>query len=265
MTFSIYLSIFNIEKHAFPWRESLDSAVAFAGNEGEVVIAVNQSEDKTLDIIREYVATRPNVKVIETKFAYDDVTFDGAIKNAALQACTKEVCIQLDADEVLPLSQRKKWEIAAQQLLRTTIDCYLIPSIDLYGDRDHISNKNVGTKFRLHKKGLKRGVWARAWQIPGKQFDISMSDSSELLNREDQLVRCQGLVPEFCLQPSFAHMLDDYIYTVHLGYLSLEHRANINKAVWGPHWSLRAGREAGVETDVEKLAKQATIRHNLKL
>jgi len=59
--------------------------------------------------------------------------------------------------------------------------------------------------------------------------------------------------------------LDDYIYTVHSGYLTFEHRVNVNKAIWADHWSLRAGREADVTIDVEKLAKEPTIAHNLRL
>lgn len=260
MNLSAYISLFNVTKNSFPWQESLDSAAAFCE---EVVIAINQSEDDTVAVIRAWAADKPHVKIVETSFAYTDIEFDGKVKNAALQACTGDVLIQLDADEVLLLKQKPRWVAHARQLLNLNVDCYMIPSVDLYGDRSRMRKQPIGVKFRMHKKGLRRGVWERAWR--GDKIDTSMSDTCELLNQQGHLVRCLPVAPDFVLQPQFASQLDNYLYTIHLGYLSLEHRANINKVIWADHWRLRSGHEENVETEVDKLAAEPTIPHGLKL
>lgn len=260
MDLSIYISLFNITKHSFPWQESLDNAAAFAE---EVVVAINTSEDDTFEVISSWAADKPHVKIIKTAFAYDDIEFDGKVKNAALQVCTKDILIQMDADEIIPLGQKKRWVAFANKLYLSNIECYMIPSVDLYGSRDDIRNIPIGNKFRMHKQGFRRGVWAGGRL--GDKIDTSKSDTCELINDKDHLVRCAHIVPEFALQPRFCAILDDYIYTVHLGYLSLQHRANINKALWADHWRLRSGHEENVETDVDKLAAEPIIKHNLRL
>lgn len=262
--FSLYYSAFNLTKNAFPWRENLLRGVTFAGPDGEVVVAVNKSEDDTLDLINAFAAERPTVKVVTTDHPYTDIEFDGKVKNAALQACTKDLLIQMDLDEWIDSAQRSKWEYYGKQLLMQTVDCYMVPSVDLYGDRKTIrKNHKIGTKFRLHKKGFKRGVWRGGWN--GDHINTSASDTCELINDRGDLVRCVGIVPDFALQSQFASMLDDYIYTVHEGYLSLEHRVNINKAIWAEHWSLRSGHSENVETNLDNLAKEPTVYHNLKI
>ena len=262
--FSIYTSLYHIEKHNFPWRLSLENFVKFAGLDGEVVIAVNKSEDNTLQIIREFAATHANVKIVETNFSYDNIEMDGKIKDAALQATTKPVKIQMDADEYIPLSNRPKWVDFAKQMMNSKADCLMIPSLDVFGDIKKIrANHQIGVKFRMHKDGFKRGVWKNAWK--GLKFDTSMSDSCELLNQFDDLVQATYICDQMALHPLFCSNLVNLPYSIHLGYLSFEHRININKKLWGDHWRLRSGREENVITDKIMLENEMVIEHGLPL
>lgn len=262
--FSIYTSLYHVEKHNFPWQESIDNFVKFIEDDGELVIAINKSEDNTLNIIKNYVEKYKNVKIIETNFSYSDIEMDGKIKNAALQATTKDLKIQMDADEYVPLTQRQKWIEYGDELLKSPIECLMIPTLDLYGSKDRIkSNSQIGLKFRMHKKGLSRGVWKEARR--GNHINTSMSDTCELLRQDGNLAYSQSVIPSIYLNPLFCSSLKDYIFTVHLGYLSMEHRININNKLWADHWQLRSGHQENVATKIEELANEPTIYHNLPI
>lgn len=262
--FSIYTSLYHIEKHSFPWRESLENFVKFAGEDGEVVIAINKSEDNTLEIIKKFAAENPNVKIVETDYLYSNIEMDGLIKNAALQATTKPLKIQMDADEAFPLFLKDRWVEYGEELLKSPIQCLMIPSIDLFGSKDKIkANSQIGLKFRMHKGGLKRGVWKEARR--GDKIDTSKSDTCEILLPNGDLPFCQSIVSPILLNPVFSSQLKDYLWTWHYGYLSLEHRININNKLWNEHWSLRSGRKENVATSIEELKDEPTIFHNLQL
>jgi len=263
--FSIYTSLYHIEKHNFPWRQSLENFVQFTGPEGELVIAVNKSEDDTLQIIKDFAADKLTVKIIETSFKYDDIEMDGKIKNAALQETTKPVKIQMDADEIIPLSQKPKWEKYGRALLENPrIDCWMVPTLDIHGSMEKIrSDTQIGQKFRMHKEGFSRGVIRYARM--GNKIDTSRSDTCELIDSYGDLARCISLVNPMVLNPMFADMLNDYIFTVHLGYLSFEHRININNKLWKGHWELRSGHQENVAIHENQLANIPTIFHNLPI
>ena len=258
---SVYTTLFNVIKNSFPWEDNVENFTKFAD---EVVIAVNKSEDDTLSIVNFFAKDHPNVKVVETNYKYDNIAFDGLVKDAALQATTQPVCIQMDADETFVHSQKPKWEYYAKELLNSSFDCYMVPSIDLYGSIDKIrANQRIGLKFRMHKRGLKRGIWKAAWR--GEKIDTGMSDTTELINQNNDLCNATSIVPEQSLFPIFNSELNKYIYTVHLGFLSFDHRISINKSLWAAHWELRSGHKENVATDLFSLENVPTIKHNLIL
>jgi len=262
--FSIYTSLYHIEKHSFPWRPSLENFVSFVGPEGEVVVAVNKSEDNTLEIIKEFAAQNPTVKIVETNYEYSDITMDGKIRDAALQATTKPVKIQMDADEIIPLSNKAKWVEYANNLLNSKAVCFMIPSVDVYGSMDKIrANHPIGVKFRMHKEGFKRGVWKNAWRAD--KINTSLSDSCELLDQFDELIQGTHIVNQMDLHPLFCANLANFPYVLHLGYLSFEHRLNINNKLWKSHWELRSGRPENVITSKEVLDSEIVISHNLPI
>ena len=257
--FSIYISAFNLIKNSFPYLKNLYLACKFAD---EVIVVVNKSVDETLDLIKSYCNKYNNLKIIETNFDYNDIKFDGACKNMALQATTQKVKIQLDLDEYIPLSQKNKWLEYADKLLNTNYECLMIPSIDLFGNKDYIrSDQNIGIKFRMHKIGLKRGVWKYAW-IDNK-INTSKSDSCELLNSNDDLVNSIHIVPQRLLNPIFSFELNNHIFTIHEGYLDFKYRVNINKNFWKEKWEQRSGHPENVITEIEALKMYPTIKHNL--
>jgi len=269
---SAYVSAFNLLQNGFDYEDALTDMIAFFD---EVVVAVNTSEDGTLAALQALAAAPESVgklRVISTSFRYDDVTFDGAVKNAALQACTQEdaanrVYIQMDMDEIAPLSQRALWRVVAQQLLADPYtQCYMFPSVDLWSSMDTIrADKSIGLKFRMHKSGLSRGVWKHAWVIPGKRFDTSRSDSCELLTPEGDLACAVAVTPFNPITPAVIGLLRDYPHTLHTGYVSYEQRVRVNNAIWAAHWPLRSGHPEKVATKVDELRDVPLVKHGLSL
>jgi hypothetical protein len=268
--FSAYVSAFNLLSNGFDWQTSLSNMLVFFD---EVVVAVNTSTDETAMALRAFfcdAVAKGKMKVVETSFVYTDVAFDGAIKNAALQACsqgTEWIYVQMDLDEMIPLGQKPLWRKYAEYLQSTPgIDCLMIPSIDLWGSMETIRrSKNIGLKFRMHKAGLKRGVWKRAWIMDGKRFDTSMSDSCELLTQDGELCRATRIVDDSFLIPQVCSMLKDYPHVFHLGYVDYDQRVRVNKAIWAEHWPLRSGREENVATSVAELTGEPVMKHGLPI
>lgn len=271
---SAYISAFNIVSNGLPYEGPLQEICAFFD---ETVIAVNTSSDTTLRALQDLAANPavyPNLKIIETAFSYTDVTFDGAIKNAALQACEQSdaanrVYVQMDLDEGIIPYQKDLWRQYARTLLVTpNVECFLFPSLDLWGSTDTIrSDKPIGQKFRLHKAGLFRGVWRGAWLNPShSRFDPEKSDSCELIDHYGNLVRFAQVTPPQYLAPSTCFMLKDYPTVIHKGYLDYEQRLRVNKAIWADHWKLRNGGEwVNVATRMEDLTQVPLVPHRLKL
>jgi hypothetical protein len=267
-----YVSAWNLIDNGFDYQTSLRAMLAFFD---EVVVAVNTSTDSTLLALQSFADQIENagrLRIISTSFSYTDVTFDGAVKNAALQACSKGpdwAYCQMDLDETVLLSQRAMWrEYVKELLVHPVLECFMFPSLDLWGSKDKIrADKPIGLKFRLHKGGLYRGVWNGAWlDAAWTRFDISRSDSCELINEQGNLARASPIVPTQYLHPASCFMLTSYPLVIHNGYLDYNQRVKVNKAIWADHWKLRnGGQPAEVFTDVGDMRELPVVPHGLKL
>tara|TARA_R100000995_G_C3468678_1_gene117112 strand:- start:901 stop:1314 length:414 start_codon:yes stop_codon:yes gene_type:complete len=103
----------------------------------------------------------------------------------------------------------------------------MLPTIDLYEDVH--SFVNIGYKWYIHTRdGTNRGSVNFSLKNDGT-FDPEKSDTCELIDDQGQLIPCIGRV-------SFAEH-DPKI--IHLGYLNLEDKNNINKNFWGKIWHKR--------------------------
>ena len=180
---SIYSSAFNLIKNNFDYKDALNNFSHFAN---EVVVAVNESEDDTLLELKSYANERKNIRIVETDFSYEDPLLDGKIKNAALQETTQEFKINLDLDERIPIRHRGKWEMLAYQLRFASFDSYLIPSLNLWGNRRSMrwdEEMKMNFKWYLHKQGLFRGA-VDFGKLPNGKIDTSKSDTCELINED---------------------------------------------------------------------------------
>lgn len=228
--FSIYSSAFNLIKNNFPYKQAIDN---FCNIAEEVVIAINKSEDSTLDSVKSL--SYENLSIIEVDVSYSDPLLDGKVKDAALQATTQEFKIGLDMDEYIPLNQKPMWENLAYQLRFDNVDCYMIPSLNLYKDKAHYFS--ITNKWYLHKSNLHRGPVNFARRQNGT-VDTSKSDTCELIDSNGNLAKSKYL-------PNDINLLrqKNVPFVVHLGYLNFQDRLLRNKNFWKNHWEIESGGE----------------------
>lgn len=226
--FSIYTSAFNLIKNNFDYVESINNFCRFAD---EVVIAVNKSEDNTFEALKSLNLN--NLKLIETNFSYQDPLLDGKIKNEALQNTKEEFKIGLDMDEYIPLWQKDIWVNLAYQLRFDAYDCYMIPSINLYKDKEHYFS--IGHKWYLHKSNLFRGAVNFARNQNGT-VDTSRSDTCELIDSNGNLISSKMFDNDI---NSLRSKIVPFV--VHNGYLNLQDRILRNKNFWKEHWKIESG------------------------
>lgn len=256
--FSIYCSAFNVNEMSFDYSTALGVFNAFAE---EVVIAVNTSRDGTLETLHKHkrINNLHKLKIVETSFDYNDLAFDGKIKNVALQECTKDFCIGLDLDEFIPWSALDNWKETAKFIGESEdFNSVLIPSIDLYYSYKHA--KNVGFKWYLHKReGMQRGVVNFAKLDNGK-IDIEKSDTCELLDKNGNLTRSLLACPiNYSTEEKLNFIKKEGApYVFHTGWLNKEQRLKQNK-FWKPVWENRAGRE--VNNIIEKVEDFGEIKY----
>jgi len=121
----------------YPVKESLQSLLSICD---EVVIAVGNSEDDTLKYVQSL--NDPKIKIIET--IWDDSMREGGRilaqqTNIALEQCTGDWVIYLQADEVLnenDYALLKSSMLAANQ--RPEIEGLLFKYLHFFGDYAHI-------------------------------------------------------------------------------------------------------------------------------
>jgi hypothetical protein len=241
---SIYSSAFNLITNNFNYIFAINN---FCNIADEVVISVNTSQDNTLEELEKQQDKFSNLKIISSEISYDDPLLDGKIKNYALQNTSHNtpIKISLDMDEYIPLWQKPIWLNLATQLLQDTCLCYMIPSINLFKDKNHYFS--ITPKWYMHKLGLFRGPVNFARKNNG-YIDTNKSDSCELIDANGNLVPSKTAPCD--IESLEKHNLP---FVVHTGYLSLENRLLRNENFWKKHWFLESGGIAPPHKIHEKL------------
>jgi len=265
---SIYTSAYNLNKMGFNYQDVLWNWAAFLNGTGQIVIAVNTSDDDTYDSLRQcqmyakMSGGNTEWTIFKTDIPYSDPLFDGKIKNEALKRCTGEFCTLLDMDEVLPLHTRAAWDRAMGALSDCAYDAAFLSVIDLFHNERHY--KTLGQKWYLHKNQpyLRRGRVAFAARADGTT-DISRSDTCELINEDGTLAHAAGLftgMPDHAKLTMMAQGLVPYV--VHLGWLTKQQRLR-QSAFWAPVWSARDGTKVEQPLTEAELDQTPYYPHNL--
>jgi len=261
--FSIYTIAFNVVKNQFDFKEAVENFCFFAE---EVVVAVNKSEDGTLEQFLKLQSTYDNLKIVEANVSYEDPELDGKLFNIALGHTTNPYKIILGLDHRISLRQKDKWIQLASHLDKT--DAFMIPCLELYGDIKKCKYESAGLMWFLHKEGLKRGVVNFAKRQDGT-FDPSKSDSNELIYHDGSLVSSLVVSPLSGYSKNaedffqFLSAVDIYVY--HIGYLDLNKRILVNNSIWKDIWENKRGVNNTVPNTIQELNKVKTYHHNLKL
>lgn len=273
MKLSVYFSLFNATKRQFDLDGTIDNFTSFAD---EVVCATIPSEDDTYDRLfawQEKLGVG-RFKVVMTDIKLSNNRFDGDLKTAALQACSKStrdnprIYVIADADERFVMSNKPQWLEAAQRLMTLPdVDGFFVPVLDLYGDKTKVrADQDIGCKFRMHKSTIvKRGVIPSAEYFDG-HFNTALSDSTEPLNVYGDLGRFAHIVGNpRSLNPYYAKSLTSVPYMFHEGYLDISRRVKLNNEFWREHWENRSGHTEKLVGHENELKNIMSVEHGLPL
>lgn len=273
MSFTVATSIYNAQRMGFAWRSAFSNWLDFLSGEGQLVIAINTSDDDTPAAVRawvkqwqeEHTSSATVIDVLDIAIPYTNPAFDGLGKAAATAAAKQPFVILLDLDERLVPSQRKLWLALTCELERSPVEALFIPVVDLIGERDRF--KSIGSKFYLHKNlpHLTRGVVKHAWNEDGVTWRTDVSDSCELIHRETGALAVTAAImaelPDFLKIGQLESGAVPFVY--HLGFLEAEQRVR-QSAFWRPIWNARCGNaKEEPETTLETLAAIPRYRHSL--
>lgn len=268
MKISVYTSLYNLGNNLFDWESKLAEFIDFAD---ELVVATtSKCKDDTIEQLRlssvlsnRGIFTPERFKLIITDIPFDDLAFDGKLKDAALQACTGDVCCLLDMDES-PYNW-SSWEDIGSQLIKSSFDGILIPTIDLFHDANHY--KSIGFKWYMHKnhKGIHRGVVNFA-RLPNGKIDHTKSDTTEPIYANGSLINAAYLIEPNISDSDKLDIIRNYdlAHVIHTGWLDKEKRKKASE-FWQPVWSNRAGFEVNSGETDETLSKIPYYPHNLNV
>lgn len=259
-----YGYIFNATLYKFDIEKTIDNFCAFFE---EFILVTCPSKDNTREILSALEKKHKNLKVVDTEIdVYKTNRFDGQLKTIGMNQCQNQVRVIADCDEKFALSNRWAWNKYGLDLLEDRVDCYLVPVIDLFGSEDLVrSSYATGQKFRMTKPSVvKRGVPNFAERKNGL-FDTKQSDDTEPLLSDGSLCSFRSIVDEHELDCKNTFTLNRYPNVLHFGAVSFERRIDINANFWLKSWEARSGGKEDVITDIERLKKEPTIKHNVAL
>lgn len=275
--FSIVTAAYNIVDMTYDWKNNISNWHSFLEGEGEIIVAVNTSTDNTVKELEllfkqlnsigvtQFTRNKITLKIINTEFSYEDVEFDGKIKNSAYKAATQKFVIPLDLDEVISLKTKDVWISAALELERNDkIDGYFIASLNVHGSWKNY--KDIGQKWYMvkNKPDIYRGIPDFAKNQDGS-IDITKSDTTEFCRNGNIINTVYAFSHNFGDRVKINHMAFNRIpFVWHLGGENFAQRLKQNK-FWKPVWEARAKKEVNdIILTIDDFNKVIILPHNLK-
>jgi hypothetical protein len=260
MKISIYSTAFNVIKNEFNYEDAIKNYLYYAD---EVCLAVNTSDDNSLEEIKNYVKKNNlnNVKIISTNFSYDDPFCYGKIVNAALQECTGDICILQDLDERFGGNKDYLKSLCTNFLNSEDIQALFVPVINLYQDINHY--KDISFKWYIHKKGLYRGPVNFGIKENGLP-DYNKTSTDELIDKNSNLVPTINIVDSLNFKDPIEYIKLEYPFVYHLGYTDFHKRIKRN-TFWKPFWEKATGGDSNTHSlDINDLKIEGLNILNIK-
>ena len=234
---SLYTTAFNLGNFGFSLEDALSNWLYYVD---EVVISTLTSQVEEIKNEVKETGFDDSVKIVAPDLNInEDLYWVGKLKDASLKKCTHDVVIQADFDERISGSKESLHELAKEINIHDFSCSIMLPTIDLYEDLNHYMT--IGSKWYLHtRRGTNRGAVNFGIKEDGS-IDPKKSDTCELIDTEGNLIPCIGRIEFNEKDPKI----------IHLGYLNLNTRNEINKNFWSQMWRLRTGSEpSGCKTKV---------------
>ncbi len=261
MLISSYSAGFNLVKNGFDIKDYLDNMFYYVD---EAVVALNTSEDNSLEVLNKYKSdTGRNLKIVETNFSYDDPFCYGKIVNAALQFCSGDIMCLRDFDERNGGAKENFYKLCQTLSWSPDYKACFSPVINLYGDYSKYIDCNK--KWYFHKKGLFRGPVKFGIKDSGLP-DYNKTSTDELIDYKGELVPSFDLTSEFETSGILSYMKNGHPFVYHLGYVDFNERVKRNNEFWIPFWEKATGGDKNNHaTDIKQLENKETFEHGLRL
>ena len=257
MVISQYVAGWNLVKNNFDIQDYLDNAFYYAD---EVVVALNTSDDNSLEALNQYKDSfGRNLKIVTTNFSYEDPFCYGKIVNAALQACSGDVLCLRDFDERNG-GDLDTFRNINEIFLKNPEQALFAPVINLYGSYDSYIDCN--RKWYFHKRGFFRGAVNFGLKADGRP-DYNKTSTDELIDSDGNLVAAVNLAT---MDNPLLYMQHGWPFVYHLGYVDFNERVKRNNEFWIPFWEKATGGDKNNHaTDTEQLEKRESFKHGLPL
>jgi len=154
-----YTTTLNCIQNNYPWRQSIQSMLAFCD---EVVVVDGGSDDGTWEELAKWAESEEKLKADSVVRDWNHprfAVFDGLQKAEARKRCTGEFCWQQDADEVIHEDDYQK----VQNLIRSfpsQVDLVSLPVIEYWGSQNKVRIDVNPWKWRLsrHLSHITHGI-----------------------------------------------------------------------------------------------------------
>jgi len=145
-----YTTTKNVIKSDYPWRESIQSLLAFCD---EVVVVDGGSDDGTWENLESWAIHEEKLKIYQVKRDWNHyrfAVFDGQQKAVARSLCKGDWCWQMDVDEVVHENDYEKVKKLARQIPKS-VKLVCLPVIDYWGKEDKVRVDVNPWKWRLSR------------------------------------------------------------------------------------------------------------------
>lgn len=254
-----YVTTLDCVKRGYPIADCVTSMSAFCA---EIVICDGGSSDNTL-LLLSALKLRPEceLKIIHHKLdmsADDFAIQDGLQKARARAACTKPLCWQQDADEIVdPRDVANIWLLASK--LPASVDVLCLPVIEFWGSAAKIRADITPWKWRLsrNKKTITHGIprELRAVTQSGRQYAMHGTDgcdmidsltgdrtpSASFMSQAAEADRLAGLRGDVSALKRFETWFNDAVIALppvfHVSWLDIPRKLRLYREYWTAHWA----------------------------
>lgn len=150
MNVSVAMAVYNGEKYL---RQQIESVIMQLGEEDELIISVDKSEDRSMSIACEYAKEHDNVTVLAGPCEGVERNFENAILS-----CKKDVIFLCDQDDV--------WEPDKVETIR---GCFANNRVYVVIHDAYVTDENLNVimesyfDYRKCKKGIIKNIWKNSY------------------------------------------------------------------------------------------------------
>jgi hypothetical protein len=190
--------MWNVEKWGFPWRELIEESLKLAD---EVVIAVPlHIKDPTYDLLKEWNTKEPKLSVVGVGAVTGSLEISDRT-NDAIDRCTSDLVVYVQADEILEMDSLLKMTIeSVEDVLMREPRVIGFPRLDFCCSASHVTpifESEPPVKRLFAKKWFPQvGSQGDAMHIDGRVAEFKGHDLQRSIFRQCPIFHYHGLSTE---------------------------------------------------------------------